>query len=425
MSIQAPVKHPRYDDLTEFRDWLTTFSDYVGNAVSSFSQFGLAETRCYSAERDGITARSFYLSKALSEVYESSLAMRRLALALPELSSEDPSDPLKFRSIRMVHYKEQLSVNRRLFELFVELANFAATDIDYEYAHFLLLNELEQLQFQNRDEQTFYSRSKRSFENRIVNLLDKINALEVQHAGLLSAWYLHQQAATNSKRYSKGKIFISYRERLLRLDGKISDFEKLATGATYAALYSNASKYVHFTATDASSSSFPEATELCLDATFYALLNLAILGKLQFLNGVGISNLDRDLIQMRAQLQPTLNRFYAKFDIGDFIVVADGLARVTKVFKGAFDYLSYGVEFVEDAPAEPEHAYPAFEAHHLPSLSLVALHLYSKVDGAATEIQNVFDELVSESLSIDLRIQAAKACWRLVKPYMVNRSKRL
>jgi|AGTN01.2.fsa_nt_gi hypothetical protein len=362
MAPEAFVEHERYSELKELKDWITGCVTFLHQRVRTFPEFELIKSNSYSDHSAAMSAKEFYVSKILLQLSDSSIQLINSASDVVAISYEAPDRELLMISTRNAKSAAAKSHNRLLFELLVTLMHFQNTNEEVYYDHFLLLTELEELLGKFTDEKEFFGKEGTVIQNRINYRRNVILEMENDTPHLSNAWYLKNETIRQSpdERYQRvGSIFKSYRQRFLALEGQLNDFQKLAMGFTYDALYSHSSKSIHYTSSQLLTPEFPDALELSSDVITACFLMVTILEQVAKLNDKTIEGLSESIKNLEEQLGPHLQLMSREFNIGDLVFVEGGLAEVTGELTCRFGYRAYQVKFIDDAPAEPDTSYLA------------------------------------------------------------------
>lgn len=351
-----------YEDYLKRRFSNLTAEDFVTRKAQALIRFNACREfdirknhyfRCYSEIADSqyaIGPREFYVYTCVIEamnICASALGWCDSIIDLYSPAARTPGDLLVQAVADSVHFQQQLA-ERKLFEILVQTRLFSETNESGYYEHILLLFELDQYLRRQQDSTTFFGKENTYCEGQIAELKAKIAALETRDARLRSAWYLSKEAKKNGahKLGIKSKIFTST-SQMFQAALKLADRElRMLIGTTYEEIFGSASKWVHFSPSQTYASGRIDAHKI--DAHF---ARIEIFVDQILLHCMELLCIAPGELCQALKKRPKRDGAYfddpiygvgeKKFDVGDYVTLANILGKVLDSHKSAFDLVSY------------------------------------------------------------------------------------
>jgi hypothetical protein len=287
------------------------------------------------------------------------------------------------------------------------LVLFSQKDQENLYEHFLLLEEIVGATGYNADIKKYHGEP----SDWVQATLDAAvaEARKVERSILeQEAWY-----AGNYKRpvdANKWRNLLSgVGPRLERAFPVMTDFEKMALGATYFEAFSVPSRSVHF---QPASLGYEMPSIVVAEGTRLGLVAMAALRRIHILLGRPISPpLDQvtRVLESSHEGQLFLDRVNVRgdIDIGDFVVARGYLGQVADVRTSGYGYRSVQVDFLAETPL-PNLATSWFRVRDVQwhsSRKKLVLGIKAKVGESATVDDGMLRQSVLDAWNFGLRDQ--------------------
>jgi hypothetical protein len=239
---------------------------------------------------------------------------------------------------------------RRLIEMLTTLICFSTTNEQPYYRHYLLLDQLEAFLFKRKDQLEYFACEQKSALHWIDSTAAEIHELEPELA-LERCWYLEKRRALPAA--PRKGVLNRFADRLRTAMPVAKLREQGALGLSYQQ-FSSVSGLIHFSPGER----WFDGEKGGLEPRFTQcwLLVQAVLVRVIELAQLQPTGMCAQMLATFGQ-NPTGDDLAAKMTkgrgrVGDFVVVGRSLARIVRVKPSRYDYESYTVKYLADAPAK-------------------------------------------------------------------------
>jgi hypothetical protein len=373
----------------------------------------LSETQYQKLAREAQPdARAYFMYCVLDSVYEAGVAMMRWE----DLVKEDQPlpDDIHTRLVTEAIGAEGALWTRRLIEALTMLICFSTTNDEPYYRHWLLLDELDDVNHARKDQRDYFACDSKSLTLWITKTIASIRTVERQ-IDLSRSWYLKERRPLAAD--PRPGLFSSFAANLRTAIPNARPREWVLLGLSYQQ-FSRVSESIHFSPPNLGFSDRENDIRSYFGRCW--LIVQAILLRVIELNKLTPTGLCAQLERINSERDSddeNAKRFTSnRAKVGDIVVVGGGLARVTAVNRSTYGYESYTVHYIEGPPAPdvhdddvlPFHVRRLFEAERVKQMVLDLLkqhHPDSKLSDAERlkNIEETFDESAREAWNLGLR----------------------
>lgn len=356
------------------------------------------------AHSDG---RAYFAYGVLDTVYQSGVAMMRWedlwedgASTNKDRYSHDLETRLVYQSIET----ECALWNRRLIEALVNVINFSTSNSQDYYRHWLLLNQFQDLVYQQKNDIEYFACNNRTLAERIQNTTNEIQTIE-KTIDFTKCWYLREKKALAAR--PRPPVLAAYAQILRTALPLANPRERLELGVSYQH-FSNMSEAIHFSPGNKYEIGDGLAKLVARCSLLFSSLLLRLIDLLNISLGQSTvcekiaSALQGNGRPNRSAVNVAANRA----QLGDFVVVCNALARVIKVNVSAYGYESYRIRYLADppGPAISEDEIPPFYISRLFDAAKMRAALVARMQShLELDVRNIDPGRIEDSLEFSVQ----------------------
>ncbi|MCU1278340.1 MAG: hypothetical protein JWM53_1886 [bacterium] len=346
------------------------------------------------------SAREVMVSRAALAMQRAGWTMRetiRMEDELAKLAADDPKRPIYLQQIGAQTDQQTVWV-RKLGEALMLLIGFSTTNEERYYAHYLRINQILDLKFEQEEQETFFARPNIRRGRRIKELRRELEEFERRsRLQLGNCWYLGDR---KQRQPSSALALMKFAL------GHATQRERIALGYTYEFAFAGPSEVLHFSPLAEGDDDEQKRFELL--SSRMLMLAWALLKRSQELLGLAPTG---GWCEVARTNEPSTGPgpLVGRAKIGDVVYEEiDGqlyLGIVTEVRPGDFGYEGYRVKYLDDQPDS------VAEDWVVKRLG-VFLDKASTVETMQRQHPDLFEQFTHELID-ESRVEAAVQMWRL------------
>jgi hypothetical protein len=301
-------------------------------------------------------SRHVFLLSCIEEIQKVGISYLKWFQALEHYFGENDNfreDEKTFEGMLFSIIDEASMWQRKLLESLLYLINFNSADDNRYYYHFIMLNELTNLLYKQKDENEVFEIESYQTKAEIKKTIDIIRDIE-SNISFDGCWYLKKKKnvvnSYLSKQLKPSQIFKSTRQLLYDTLLIANASEKTCIGYVYSFIYSDSSKKIHFQPSNTQIKSRFDELKLRLGAIQNT--SLSILFRCQKIIGTVVKGKTEIIYSSmeKRQSAPPKNILVNVADIGDFVIACGYFGEVIKKRMTKYGYEIYNVRFIDEKP---------------------------------------------------------------------------
>jgi hypothetical protein len=349
--------------MANYKDHFTNyFSFYLKTCLNSSAEVGNYLKRDKNNEDFKIptlvNSRDLFLLSCIEEIQKVGISYTKWFQALEPYFGEDDNfkeDDKPFEGMVFSIIDEASMWQRKLLESLLHLINFDITNDNSDYYHFIMLNELANLLYKQKDEEEVFAVKTYQTKAEIKKTIEIIRAIE-SNISFDRCWYLKKKKSVanshSSGRLEPSQIFRTTRRLLYDTLLIANDSERTCIGYAYSATYSDSSKRIHFQPSNLQMKS--KFDELKLRLAGIQNTSLSILFRCQKIIGTTIEGQTKIIYSSmeNRQSDPPKNILVNVADIGDFVIACGYFGKVIEKRLTKYGYEVYHIGFIDEKPGD-------------------------------------------------------------------------
>jgi len=336
---------PKYKDIRERRDFFVRAPfRAAGNLLKKLS---IKEDEYHNiVETCRKKPREYYVYGIIDEIIKAGSSAMRWEEFLK--TTDSPDNAINTHEGRLINeavIDEQNMWIRKLSEILVDEIIFSKYNNEHFYLGYLTAIALDNNLAIQKDINEFYNSRNDSLQQSINRDLEILSAIQAK-TKCKPLPHLEIIISKSSIPYP-GKVFLSFRRRLLKAFEIVSDNERLALNVTYGIGYGRWSRSLHGKVYGPMTIKRANTIDSLLN--HMAIIGFNILHRAHELLGLDPSGINKQISNYLRYTSnaPELIKLHKKdYEVGDLAVTNDGLGQIVKFTTSKYGYKAYKIEYL-------------------------------------------------------------------------------